>query len=238
MVRRKRPRPAVAADARPVRDPRLGGDAPADAGLACRAAVGGVARALADGGGAGGSVAGGRDPRVAGARVQPARAEPLAGGLRRRRARVARRPDRAPRRRPVHRGGGRELRVRPAGAAGGREHRPGARADGRRRSGRTRRRRSSTSARPCAWRACRAAASARWPWSARRAGGRTSPPASRGRSRARSGSGGRRCSGSSPSRRSRPTSTRRRRSRSRATGLFASIRPRLAAGVKRCQAEA
>ena len=49
LVRRERPRPAVAADARPVRDPRLGGDAAADAGGPRRAALPRLARALAFG---------------------------------------------------------------------------------------------------------------------------------------------------------------------------------------------
>ena len=48
MVRGERPRPALAADARPVRDPRLRGDAAADAGRARRAAVPRLARALAE----------------------------------------------------------------------------------------------------------------------------------------------------------------------------------------------
>ncbi len=48
VVRGERARPALAADARSVRDPRLGGDAPADAGAPRRAAVSRLARALAD----------------------------------------------------------------------------------------------------------------------------------------------------------------------------------------------
>ena len=48
LVRPRGPRPAVAAHARPVRDPRLRGHAPADAGRARRAALRGVAGALAD----------------------------------------------------------------------------------------------------------------------------------------------------------------------------------------------
>ena len=99
----ERSRPPVAADARPVRDPRQRGHAPADAGRARRAALPRLARALADGRGARGSRARRRDPRVAGARLQPARTEPAPGGPRRRRDRVAERPDRAPRRRHVHR---------------------------------------------------------------------------------------------------------------------------------------
>src|SRR3954468_8278005 len=53
LVRRARPRAAVAGDARPVRDPRLRGDAAADSGRSGRAALGRLARALADRNGAG-----------------------------------------------------------------------------------------------------------------------------------------------------------------------------------------
>ena len=102
----------MAADARPVRDPRLRGDAAADAGLPRRAALPRLARALADGRLARRSVARRRDPRVAGPRLQPARAQPPPRRARRRRARVARRPDRAARRRAVHGGRGPIVRVR------------------------------------------------------------------------------------------------------------------------------
>src|SRR5258705_1118540 len=47
LVRGAPPRPAVARDRGPLRDPRLGGDAPADAGRARDCAVRGVAGALA-----------------------------------------------------------------------------------------------------------------------------------------------------------------------------------------------
>src|SRR3954468_9794373 len=49
LVPRERARPPLAEDARPVRDPRLRGDAAADAGRARRPALDGLARALADG---------------------------------------------------------------------------------------------------------------------------------------------------------------------------------------------
>src|SRR5207245_10641326 len=61
-----RARPSVAADTRPVRDSRLGGDAPADAGRARDPTLPRLAPALADRRGAGRRVAGRRDPRVAG----------------------------------------------------------------------------------------------------------------------------------------------------------------------------
>ena len=57
LVRAGAPRPAVAADDRSLRDPRQRSHAPADAGRAGRAAVPGVDRAVADGGGARGRVA-------------------------------------------------------------------------------------------------------------------------------------------------------------------------------------
>ena len=113
LVRRERPRPAVAAHARPVRDPRLGGHAPADAGGARGAPL--HRR---------GSSAGRRSPRSP--RRSPAdvirawqglgynrRALNLHRAARARRgARLAGRPDRAARRRPLHRRRGRGLRVR------------------------------------------------------------------------------------------------------------------------------
>ena len=76
VVRCGGPRPAVAADARPLRDPRLRGHAPADAGRSRRPALRRLARALADRRVAGRRLAGRRDPRVAGARLQPARGQP------------------------------------------------------------------------------------------------------------------------------------------------------------------
>src|ERR687888_1996545 len=105
VVRRARARPAVAADARPVRDPRLGSDAPADAGRARDPALPGVARALADGGGACGGVTRGRHPRVAGPRLQPARPEPPPSGEARGGARLAARSTGTAGRRAVHGGG-------------------------------------------------------------------------------------------------------------------------------------
>src|SRR4051812_44503712 len=53
MVRGERPRPSLAADTGSIRDPRVGGDAAADAGGAGRPALPAVARTLADGRGAG-----------------------------------------------------------------------------------------------------------------------------------------------------------------------------------------
>ena len=79
MVRGARPRSAVAADSRPLLDPRLGGHAPADPGPACRTAKRGVARALADGRGARRGAACRRDSRLAGTRLQPPRREPAPG---------------------------------------------------------------------------------------------------------------------------------------------------------------
>src|ERR1700675_1533265 len=70
LVRGARPRPAVAADARPVRDHRLGGDAAADAGRARDPALSRLAEPVADGGGAGRRVGGRRHPGVARARLQ------------------------------------------------------------------------------------------------------------------------------------------------------------------------
>ena len=74
-------------DARPLRDPRLGGHAPADPGRARRPALPGVARALADRRGACGGDAGRRDPGVERARVQPAGGQPAPVRAGRRRAR-------------------------------------------------------------------------------------------------------------------------------------------------------
>ena len=73
---RARRRSALAQDARPVRDPRLRGDAPADAGRPRRAALLAWLGALADGRGARRRLACRGDPRVAGARLQPARGQP------------------------------------------------------------------------------------------------------------------------------------------------------------------
>src|SRR5512133_235004 len=128
------PEPATAAlarDARSVRDPRLRGDAAADAGLEGGAALARVARTLAYGRGAGRGEHGAGDPRVAGARLQPPRAQPATGRPCRRRKWLARRPDRAAGGRALHGGGGRLLRLRAPGAAGGRERAPSSGANGR-----------------------------------------------------------------------------------------------------------
>ncbi len=121
---RERARSALAEDEGSVRHPGLRGDAAADAGRAGGATVGGVARALADGGVARGRARRGGDRRLAGPRLQPPGGEPAPSGTGGRDARVAHRPHRASRRRPVHRGGGRQLRVRRRRAADRREHRP------------------------------------------------------------------------------------------------------------------
>ena len=89
------PRPALAADPRPLRDPRQRGDAAADAGRPRRAALPGVARALADRRGAGRGDAGRRDPGVERPRVQPPGGQPAPvragrGGARRLPARAGR----------------------------------------------------------------------------------------------------------------------------------------------------
>src|SRR5581483_6697555 len=128
VVRGERPRPPLAADARPVRDPRLGGDAPADAGLACRPALPRMARALADRGRARRRLDSRGDPGLAGARLQPPRGQPAARGPARGGARLARRPHGSSRRRPVHRRRPRELRLRPPSPSGRRQRRPRARA--------------------------------------------------------------------------------------------------------------
>ncbi len=132
MVRRAREGSSLAGDARPVRDPGLRGDAAADAGRPRRASLSRVARALAHRGRARGRLAGRGDPRLAGARLQQARPQPSPSRVRCCRVRLARRPDRAAGRRPLHGGRDRQLRIRPTGAARGREHRPGSRAHRRR----------------------------------------------------------------------------------------------------------
>src|SRR5439155_19228874 len=93
LVRPQRPRPAVAANPGPVREPRLGGDAPADAGRAHRPSLLRLARALADRHGPGGGIARGRDPRLARPRLQPTWAQPPPGRACRRRTGLAQRPD-------------------------------------------------------------------------------------------------------------------------------------------------
>ena len=182
----------------------------ADADRARRAAVGAVARALADGRRACGGVRCGRDPRVAGARLQPARARAAPRGAAGRGARLAGRSHRAARRRALHRGRRRLLRVRARRAAGRRERPPrdgangrgvraggragadGSRRDGLSRAGAALRRLPARGGVPVTRPALRAAAEAG------------------ARSRARSGSAARRRSGSSPPPPARsPSSTRR-----------------------------
>ena len=110
------------ADARPVRDPRLGGDAATDAGRTRDSALSRLAGALADVDGARRSAGGGRDPGMARARLQPPRAESASRRREDRGRGLARRSHRAPRRRAVHRCGSRELRAR-AGRLAGRHQR-------------------------------------------------------------------------------------------------------------------
>jgi hypothetical protein len=115
------------ADARPVRDPRLGGDAATDAGRTRASALYLLAGALADGDSARGGAGGGRDPGMARARLQPPRAESPSCRTEDRGRRLAWRSAGASRRWAVHRGGSRELRSRTRHPAGGhqREPRPG-----------------------------------------------------------------------------------------------------------------
>ena len=91
------------------------------------------------------------------------------------RARLAGRPDGAARGRPLHGRCGGQPRLRPAGAARGRERAARAGAERPRVRPRVRARRSWASARRSASPACRAAASARWQRSARRAAGVSRP---------------------------------------------------------------
>ena len=108
---------ALARDDGSLRDPRQRGDAAADAGRARDPALATVARALADRRRARRRVARRGDRRVAGPRLQPARPEPAPCGGAGSCERLARGPHRAPRRRPVHRGRGRQLRLRQRRAA-------------------------------------------------------------------------------------------------------------------------
>ena len=87
LVRRERPRPPVARDARPLRDPRQRGHAAADAGRPRDRALDGLARALADRRGAGRREHRRRRARLVGARLQPARRQPAARSTGRRRCR-------------------------------------------------------------------------------------------------------------------------------------------------------
>ena len=123
MVRASGARPSLAADARPVRDPRLGGDAPADAGRAGRPAVRALARAVADGRGARSRLTRRRDRRMAGARLQPTRTRAAPRRGLRRRARLAGRADGATRRRAVHGCRAQELRLRRGRPAARRQRR-------------------------------------------------------------------------------------------------------------------
>ena len=135
----------MAAHARPLRDPRLGGDAAADAGLAGRSALPGLARALAERSRAGGRDAGRGDRGLVGARLQPPRGQPAplrAGG--RGAGWVSARPgaaSRAARHRPLHRRRHRLLRLRAAGGRSRRQRPPRA-------GPRLRRPRSAATARP------------------------------------------------------------------------------------------
>ena len=122
--------------------------------------------------------------------------------------RLAGRPDRAARRRALHRGGGRELRVRARRAAGGHERPPGAAAHRRGVRRRRARRRSSTSARRCASRASPVAGPARSPPPAPRAGSGTSRCGGSPGSRDRSGSDAPSLSDRSPPGRRPPISRR------------------------------
>ena len=164
------------------------------------------------------------DRRVAGPRLQPARPEPASRRGARRRARLARGPHRASRRRPVHRGRGRQLRLRPRRAARRHERAPRTGADRLRVRLLRAHRRCSTSARPCASRASRAAGPAHSRRAAPRAARATSRCASRARSKARSGSAEPRLS--APWRRvhSRATTTRSRRWRATAWSCYATER--------------
>ena len=120
-----------------------------------------LARALADRGGVGGRFSGGGNPRVAGARLQPASGQPAPRGAADRRAGLARRPDRAARRGRVYRGGDPQLRLRSAGASASirtcAAFRSARAVHVRARSVR---RPCSTSARPSVWLASRGAGSA------------------------------------------------------------------------------
>ena len=116
MVRRERARSPVAPYARSVRDLGLGGHAAADAGRPRRAALQGVARAVADRRDARRRDAGRRHPGVERSRIQPPCGQPAPvrpGGRRARRVSAAAggAPE-AARHRAVHRRGDRLLRIR------------------------------------------------------------------------------------------------------------------------------
>ena len=120
----------MAEDARPVRDPRQRGHVPADAGGTRRAALAELARALADHRGARRGVGRRRDPGMARARLQPARARTPSRRAPGRGPRLARRPDRAARRRALYRGCGGVLRVRTPRPPDRRQRAPRLRAHG------------------------------------------------------------------------------------------------------------
>ena len=206
----KRARSSVAPNARPVRDPRLRGDAPADAGQPRRAALSRP-----------GSSAGPTSDALAAASPAEVIREWQGLGYNRRGA------EPAPGRRDVAEHGWpddlTELPgVGPYTAAAVRafalgdavlprrhERAPDRGADRPQLRPRPADRRSWTSDARSASRACRAATSARSPSSARPAAGATSRSASSRLSRARSASGARRCCGSSPIRRARSRSSTR-----------------------------
>ena len=157
MVPGERARAALAADARSLRDPRQRGDAAADAGRAGHPALVRLAGAMADAGLPRSGVAGGRDPRLARARLQPARAEPAPCGAGGRGRWLAGRPD------PASRASGPTPTPRSATSPSARPScpstrtSPGSRNAPGTRSARARCRRSSTSAPRSASRGCRAA---------------------------------------------------------------------------------
>ena len=111
----------MASDTRSVRHSRQRGDAPADAGRAGDPAVPTLARAPADRGhtrrGECCCGCGRRHSCLAGVGLQPAGAEPSAGGAAGRGRGLAGRSDRAPRSWAVHGRGDRELRAGPGRAA-------------------------------------------------------------------------------------------------------------------------
>ena len=119
LVRARAPRPAVAAHPRPLRDPGLRGDAPADAGRAGGAALRGVARALAHRRRARGGGAAGRAARMGGPRLQPPRRAAVGGGAGGGARRLAGTPAGPAGRRALHRRGARLVRVRPPGGRAG-----------------------------------------------------------------------------------------------------------------------
>ena len=197
----------MARDERSVRDPRLRGDAPADPGRAGDSALDALARAVADGRSARGGT-----PADAILEWQGLGYNRRAVSLHRAarivaRARLAGRPHRTSRRRPLHRRGGRELRLR-ARSPSGRHERPSAcRSEQARRSTASAPRRSSISGRRCVSPASPAAACARSPAAARLAAAATSRSGSSRRSRGRSANGARRRFARSPPADAPPTRT-------------------------------